>query len=586
MKKAVATLTLLAMAMTQSGCSTIVAGYKTNNKISDEQEKVSSFMGVKSQKNELINIKKGIYVDKTPIKVNDQKSQILNVYSGNIVISSKTPMAMRELADRIAKITGISVNYSDPIINTTTQTQGGMAGAPSIGVAPPMAAGAHGMPGMPGMMGADGFPSLSNLSLGGVNGSVGDNMGFPSDVVPLDANFDGKLIDFLDHVANRTGLSWRFEATENRIVFFRYESKTYSLYVMPGTLEMKATLTNASTSSSAAGGASGGSSSGSASQSTSGQEATLTTSVKVWDDTIKSIEKMLSKYGRVNGNEALGTIAVTDTPMILSNISRYIDVTNQAMSRQVSFDVAIYDVTLDKANQTGINWNFVWSEAQKFAIGYGAVSPTATALSNGTGLVLGGPAGTSPTLGAFTGSSAVIQALETQGNVALRAKTQAVTINNTPIPIKVADETTYLASSGSGSTNTGASSGAAGGVLTTSLQPGKVVTGLTMTLLPRVFDANQMMLQMSLDLSTLKSIATITSGTQSIQAPKVGSKSFIERVALRNDQTLIMSGFDQTKDSFGMDSSMDIPGGLNIDQNHVITVIMIKPRITDGLTGL
>ena len=580
MKQVMTTLTLLAMAMTQPGCSTIISGYKTDTKIDADSANATSLMVTKNQKNQLINIKKGIYVDKTPIKVNDQKGQILTAYSGTIVISSKTPMAMREIADRIAKVTGISVNYSDPIANMNQSGQNGSgvgtgSGAGAAGVMTPA------LPTGSGMMGMDGFPTLPNLSFGGVSGSLGDNMGFPSDVVPLDANFEGNLVDFLDHVANRTGLSWRYEAGENRIVFFRYESKTFSVYVMPGALEMKATLTNANTSASASGGASGGSSSGNTNQSSSGQETSLTTSVKVWDDTIKSIEKMLSRYGRVYGNEALGTIAVTDTPMILSNVSRYIDATNQAMSRQVSFDVAIYDVTLDKANQAGINWNVVWSEAQKFAVGYGATSPAAAALSNGTGLVLGN---TTTNLGSFSGSSAVIQALETQGNVSLRAKTQAVTINNTPVPIKVADETTYLASSGSGSTNTGTTQ--AGGVLTTSLQPGKVVTGLTMTLLPRVFDANQMMLQMSLDLSTLKGIATITSGTQSIQAPKVGSKSFIQRVALKNDQTLIMSGFDQVKDSSGSDSSLDIPGGINVDRNHIITVIMVKPRITDGLTGL
>lgn len=564
-----------------SGCSTLIGSKDTYDKYSKENDKAYELQGQKQKRNSLINHIKGIYVDTSPVKVSDQHAKLLEAFPENIVISNRPLMSVSEIADRVTKLTRIPVKYQDmanqssatpsaPGVTSpiTTQNSGpsvqglnmmGMSGAmPDLSsiAANPAAFSPSSMPSLPGIN--------ENLLYGEANLGL---LGFPSDTPLIDARFSGSLVDFLDNVAGRTGLFWKFDYQENRIIFYKYDTKTFTLKLLPGDLSIDAELTNTSgTASSGSESTTGGS--------TAGQTIKLNSSIKTWSQTIKTVEKMLSKSGKAEGNEAIGAIVVVDTPMIIAEIESYIDQINKEMSRQVSFDVVIYDVELADDNKLGIDWDFVWNEAGKYATGFTLPSTAVTAIKTGASFVSNFKGNQA------VGSGAVIKGLETQGRVALKTHQQTMTLNNTPVPIKIADETTYLASASSGTVpSSGASS-----TVTSSLTPGTIVSGLTMTMLPRIFDPNQLMLQMTIDITVLKSIDTIVSGTGSIQMPKLGTKSVIQRVAMKNNETLIMSGFDQENHQVSRDSSLDIPSGLTRNEKHVVTVIMITPRITEGLS--
>lgn len=574
---------LVASILQLSGCSTLIGSATTYGNYAKDRDMTNNALNSQQKINSFVNNINGIYVDKTPIKVNGQNNRLLEVYSEDIVFSSNSLMGITEISDRLTKLTKIPVMYSDTSKNAKKAAPGMPVSTEFGGFTDSAGSNVSGAPKKSGELDdiLDSIPTLPGISSNRIySNSSFSTLGFPGDIPMIDVVFSGKITDFLDMVSGRTGLFWKYDNVENRIVFFKYDTKTFTFYIMPGNMEINANLTNSSETSSVAGGAGGGGggggagASGSTSRTQSGQDVSMNVSVKLWDQTLGAIKEMLSSGGRIQGNEAMGTVTVTDTPVVLSEIERYSNQMNKSMSRQVTFNVAIYDIELGDENQLGIDWNFVWNKAAMMGSGFTATSLAASAVGSGFKFMDSSPKSEA------SGSTAMVKALETQGRVSLKRKLEAATINNTPIPVKVADETTYLASTSGGTTG---DSGV--GVITTGITPGKVVTGLTMTLLPRIFDANQLMLQMTLDLSTLKEISTISSGDQSIQAPRVGTKSFMQRVALRNNESLILSGFDENKNSISGDQSMGIPAGLFRSESRIMTVIIITPRITEGVSG-
>ncbi len=568
------TLAFALIASQLSACSTIIGSTTTHSKFEADRDKAYDTARHEQQKNSLVNHVKGIYVDTQPIKVSDQKANLLETFSDKIVIGSKSRMTIQEIADRVTKLTRIPVNYSDTL-RAASQS------APAA-IQTPDATGQIPSDPLPGLLGAAvSGGAFIDTGLSSTSGTTG----FPTDIPSIDAEFSGKLTDFLDHVAGRTGMFWKYDQDDKRIVFYKFDTKVFPLNIMPGSITSDSELTNIAGSTSK--------DAGSQSTSKSGQSVKLNIAMKAWEQTVKSIEKMLSKDGRIESNETIGSLAVTDTPMVLATIGRYVDQINKSMSRQVAFDVVIYDVEIEDDNKLGIDWNFVWKEMSQsagvaaggqYAMGYKAASQLASSVQSGASFLVNLSDINKPLSSPdANGSTSFVRALETQGRLSLKTHQQTMTLNNTPVPIKVTDETTYLASASTGTTAGGAAST---NTLTTTLEPGKVVSGVTMTLLPHIFDANQMTLQMALDIADLKGISTITSGSSSIQAPRVGQKSILQRVALKNNETLIMSGFDQDKNSVSNERSMDIPGGLGRNEKHVVTVIMITPRITDGISSL
>src|SRR5204863_1303713 len=141
----------------------------------------------------------------------------------------------------------------------------------------------------------------------------------------------------------------------------------------------------------------------------------------------------------------------------------------------------------------------------------------------------------------WAGSSMIINALSTQGKVRKETSASVATLNHQPVPVQVARQTAYLKSS---QTTISANVGT-----TTSLSPGVVTSGFTMTVLPNVLDNGTVMLQFSTDISTLRQITTVSSGGSSsssqIQTPEIDTRNFLQRVAMKSGQTLVVSGFEQ-----------------------------------------
>jgi type IVB pilus formation R64 PilN family outer membrane protein len=386
---------------------------------------------------------------------------------------------------------------------------------------------------------------------------------------------EGDLKGLLDMAAARFGVSWKF--ANGVIEFHHLDTRTFQVNAVPGDSALSTNVGSTSTSggdSAATAGAGGGTANGGTSGNS--QNTAMHSRLSVFASLEKSVGAMLSSHGSVVGSPATGSITVTDTPAILARVEKFVERENRTLSKQVMINVTVLAVSVADEDNYGVNWDIVYQDLFRR---YG-ISSTFGAGQNSSAF----SAGILNTSGSkFAGSSMVINALSTQGKVRKETSASVATLNHQPVPVQVARQTAYLKSSQTTiSANVGSS---------TSLTPGVVTSGFTMTLLPNVLDNGTVMLQFSTDISTLRRITTVSSsvstGGNQIQTPEVDTRNFLQRVAMKSGQTLVVSGFEQMeggvdRQGTGVPSNFLLGGGQGTRSSKEVIVILVTPIAMPG----
>jgi type IVB pilus formation R64 PilN family outer membrane protein len=452
--------------------------------------------------------------------------------------------SLTELAERITLRSGIPTKVTPDAIAISS---GNAGTSDAASAAAPAAAMPRGVPALP-----TGGPASANKQTG------------PIRITYSSGNFKG----LLDTASARFGVYWKY--VDGTIHFYHTDSRTFQISTIPGDSSLSANVNSGSTSTGgvSSGGSSGGGGSGgntSGVNAINSQNTGVSARLSVYDSIQKSIAAMLSSYGRVVASPATGTITVVDTPDTLDRVATFIENENKSLSRQVVINVTVLSVTLTDTDQYGINWNVVYNSLNR---NYGIVNNVVkdvNSVSFSAGVI-----GSSK----FNGSKLVIDALSEQGKVRRQTTASVVTLNNQPVPVQVARQTSYLASS---QTTTTALVGA-----TTTLTPGTVTSGFNMSILPHVLTNGTVLLQFSTDISSLREIRQIPSGTSLIEVPSLDTRNFLQRVSMKSNETLIISGFEQTDDNLneqgvGHPKNFLLGGGVTATANKEVIVILITP---------
>lgn len=464
----------------------------------------------------------------------------------------RTVSSLAEFAERITLRSGIPAKVSpDALAAAQAAIQGtaGMGGAPAASgaapVAPPPALAAPGLP----PVGAGGFA----------------RQGAQLRITYTGGNFKG----LLDTVTARLGVYWKY--VDGTIRFYFTDSRTFQVNAIPGDSSFTATVASGATSTPAAGGGAaagaggGGGAVGVSANNT--QNTAVTSQLAVYASIEKAVAAMLSANGKVVASPATGTITVVDTPDRLDRIAAFIDGENQALSRQVVINVTVLAVTVSDAEEYGINWDLVYSNLRER---YGIKNTVASSPNS-----VGFSAGILNTAASrLAGTSLIIKALSEQGKVRRHTTASVVTLNNQPVPVQVAKQTSYLRSS---HTTTTALVGT-----TTTLTPGTVTSGFNMSILPHVLANGTVMLQFSTDISSLRGIRTVTSSGGAIETPEMDTRNFLQRVSMKSNETLIISGFEQADDNLdrqgvGKVENFLFGGGYKAKSSREVIVILITP---------
>jgi type IVB pilus formation R64 PilN family outer membrane protein len=428
-----------------------------------------------------------------------------------------------------------------------------------------MSAGA--VPGAPGAL--PGASPIGAPTAPGAAGSVNPAMVAASK--PLSTSYSGAVSGFLDMVAANYGIFWKMEGRGVR--FLLNESRTFRIKALPGDTQLTSLVTIASNSSGTSGSGASGSATTSTSTATGTNAAGVTFSgLSVWGGIESSVRQLLTPLtGRVAVSPSTGTISVTDTPRVLERVEQFIKDQNASLSRQVAVNVRVLSVEVSDSEDYGINWNAVYNNLSS-NVAF-KISSTMPVSSDAAQFVLQTSTPSGNSWGAASG--AIISALSTQGRVSELTSANLVTLNNQPAPVNIGRQVSYLASSSTTLTSTAGS--------TTSLQAGQVQTGFSMVLLPHIVDGKEVLLQASVNLSSLLGLPTITSGGSSIQSPDVSTSNFIQRVRINSGDTLVIAGFDQEKLSAvaaGVGNADNAAmGSRRTSGKRNILVIIIQPTV-------
>lgn len=347
----------------------------------------------------------------------------------------------------------------------------------------------------------------------------------------LNISYEGSLRGLLDNAAIASGYGWDFDAKTNTVVFSRLTVRTFTILGAPGKREYKDNITNKSreTTRSSIGGSNVNATV--ATSDTSSQTAQANTTdykFDIWADTEKAVKALLSPEGSVVGNQAAGTMTVRDRAENVRQVSNYIAEINKRLSRQVALTVHVWALEVTDENEAGLDLQVLFANDNVSIVAGGLAS-------------LGSPSSASATIvsGKLKNSTGVLKALKEWGNATQVTSGGGLILSNQPVPIQAIKRIAYLAGSSSSQSDYGQ---------TTEITPGEVTTGFAMTIIPHILDRRRVLLQYSINLSSLDELTEFSTSDLTVQLPKTSTRAFSQRSTMQMGQTLVLAGFqDQSQ---------------------------------------
>jgi MSHA biogenesis protein MshL len=299
-------------------------------------------------------------------------------------------------------------------------------------------------------------------------------------------------------------------------------------------------------------------------------------------------------------NPSAGVIVVRATPAELRQVEAYLAAVQVSIERQVMLEAKIVSVELSEGSQAGVNWaGFGGLGKGRLSIGTAApgatLAPTGSAISDGVNTITAGAGLAADALGkgfyglAFQASNfaAMINFLQTQGNVQVLSSPRIATLNNQKAVLKVGSDELFV--TGISTTTT---SGATGSTSTPSLTLQPFFSGVALDVTPQIDDAGNVMLHVHPTVSNViekqknVDLGSLGSFRLPLASSTVSETDSIVRV--RNGQIVAIGGLmtqEQRDDRNGLPGFSDVPlvGALFRSKNGLTSkrelVILIKPTV-------
>ena len=484
------------------------------------------------------------------------QSALPPIFGRQVTYSTQGSQTLPEVFDSIGQMAGIPIRSAEIV---TTQTGGSGSG-----------------------MGAGGIPGTSGNQLTG----------------KVQMEYRGSLRGLLDDLAGRNEASWRYTSRTNTIEFFKFETRTISIYLPPGSKNIDASISLSGVSGGggggggSGGGASGGGSGGGGGASAGNVSVSQTLTIDPWTSILGGVQAILSEgastpaggggqlggamnqqgkssgnlsasgpAGRAAANPELGIITVTARPRAVERIAAYVESINARFAQNVLIDIKVFSLTMDKQASLGFSLDTMYKFLNNNGVSVVGSSPLqpATGTPGQMTINIDNPRSR------LYGSSLVAQALSQFGNVALQTQGQVLAVNGQPSPIQVANEVNYLASSSlTQSPNVGS---------TSTLTPGTRVVGFTANFLPMILGDNRILLQYQMQLSSLTALSQVTSGNSSIQTPQISSQSLQQQACVKDGQSIVLFGFDQNRDT--TDTALGLGGASKAARSERQMVVIV-----------
>ena len=287
--------------------------------------------------------------------------------------------------------------------------------------------------------------------------------------------------------------------------------------------------------------------------------------------------------GQAVGNESRSVIVSPQTGMILvrafpselAQVEAFIEASQEALQRQVILEAKILEVELKEGFQSGINLSALYESGNReVSTRFGQLGAQIDGIGEPLSFDM-----------QFSDFSAVINLLETQGNVQVVSSPRIVTLNNQKAIFKVGQEAYFL-------TNASTTSFGAGIEQTTSqnssLEP--FFSGIALDVTPQISEVGDIILHIHPILSEVKEDLKIINGQEFPLANSATRESdTIARV--RNGEVIVISGLMQTRatgDKAGAPGLSEVPllgSALEQKQRETVKtelVILLRALVDEG----
>lgn len=325
-----------------------------------------------------------------------------------------------------------------------------------------------------------------------------------------------------------------------------------------------------------------------------------------WRDVQTSLTSMVgSADGRgVVLNAGSGVIVVRATPAELRHVGDYLKAVQLTIERQVMLEAKIIEVSLKTESQAGINWQLFRGNASGHKAGIGIVAPGATI--SGTGAISApgvtinpGTSITTTALGkgfyglAFQAAnfSALLNFLETQGEVQVLSSPRIATLNNQKAVLKVGSDELYVVNvtAVQSVTTTGNTSNTSA-VPTVELKP--FFSGIVLDVTPQIDASGAIMLHVHPSISVVternKDLTLGLQGSYSLPLPVASISETDSIVRVMDRQIVAIGGLmtqQATSDRSGVPGVSEVPVFGNLFKQRDSTrfkrelVVLIKPTV-------
>lgn len=471
-----------------------------------------------------------------------------------VVLTTERALSLDQIAQRLSELTGIRHTVDGVAVWQSSQPSGGEPAAQ-----------------LPAGIGGPAFdaPGPVLATVGGMRPS------------PMTVRYSGPLSSLLNQVAAHFEVDW--EHRDGTVRFMGVQTRQFTLQALPNEVELENRIQGAVSGATGAQG-SGAGGQGAGGQQSSQQTATNRVRLNYWAAVEATIKSMLPEGTPVSINRDAGTISITARPSLLRQVEQYVRAENRRLARQVAVEVKVLSIQSRDNDNYNLNLGILFRDiANGINLGFSSVAPIGTIANSAlisAGIIQN--ARQNWVNQSFQGSEAFIRALSERTNASLVTSTSVTALNNQVAPVSILNTRGYLARVTQTQVE-GASTP------TTSLEPGSVSTGFSMSVLPRIFSNGELMLNYNISLSELvgDTFETFSSGGNTIQLPNINSRALNQSVRMRSGDSLVLGGFERVRNSatdrgIGQPTFRLFGGGMDNSNLREILVVVLTPVILES----
>ncbi len=351
------------------------------------------------------------------------------------------------------------------------------------------------------------------------------------------------LLDSKGYYFHREGDLVHVKSTETRNFTI-----DYIRLVRSGSGSSRAQVNSGAGSSGSSGGSSGSTgSSGGGSGGSNSMAGAITIEqvdkVDFWDELETQLAQLVSENGRLVVNRLAGMVQVTDQHRRVAEVARFIEQVNQSIYRQVDIEVKIVEVALREDYSLGIDWSRLVSEAGTGANWDFTVGNTVTNPAGGFDALAPVVNLTFSDIGADGANrlTAVITALQEQGDVQVVSQPRIRTLNNQSALIKVGTDRTFFRREQLTDNTTAGSQ-----VFSTDV-PQVVTEGVVLAITPQISMDGWITMDISPVVTRVSSVSEVTDDNGNVvsSAPNLDVSQSSSLVRTRSGNTIVIGGLIQ-----------------------------------------